>query len=113
MSEEQPDIEEIGIGWDANTYETNPAYRQLYDERVAKHRASKKGICTNCLVRPATHNWVGEGGFMSYIHGMFVRWCELCVVSTQVEACRKSVNELPKLEARLEELKKLDVPPVE
>jgi hypothetical protein len=62
-------------------------------------------LCASCLQRPATMNWTGEGGTLAFVHGMYQRWCELCVVSAQVAYALKSQDGLPALKARLAELR--------
>jgi len=62
-------------------------------------------LCQSCLQRPATMNWTGQGGTLAFVHGMFQRWCELCVVSAQVAYALKIQDGLPALKARLAELR--------
>jgi hypothetical protein len=63
-------------------------------------------ICSNCHKRKATENWVGDGGWMAYSHGMYSRWCKICVLEAQIASIRKSMNRLPTLEAKLKKLKR-------
>lgn len=62
--------------------------------------------CQQCGERPATENWVGEGGYLALSHGLYRRWCERCVVVAQLEHARKTVAAIPDLETRLRELEK-------
>jgi hypothetical protein len=62
-------------------------------------------LCQNCGKRPATENWVGEGGTLAYVHGHYQRWCERCCIEAQLDNARKAAERIPELEKRLEELK--------
>ena len=61
-------------------------------------------LCANCKIRPATLDWVGEGGTLAYVHGMSVRWCERCAVEAQLAYAEKLASEIPVLRARLQVL---------
>jgi len=60
--------------------------------------------CQNCGKRPATGEWVGDGGTLGYVHGMYAWWCDLCMVNAQIEYAEKIAAKLPGLRARREEL---------
>ncbi len=61
-------------------------------------------MCANCKQRPGTKKWVGEGGALALSHGFYAMWCEVCVLTAQLEHARSRVAEIPKMEARLAEL---------
>jgi hypothetical protein len=58
-------------------------------------------LCRNCEERPATENWVGEGGIMAYAHGAYTRWCKRCCLEGALKHCRESAARIPELEAQL------------
>lgn len=60
--------------------------------------------CANCGKRPGTISWVGEGGVLDYVHGMYQMWCELCTVEASIEYVVKQMERLPGLRKRLAEL---------
>jgi len=60
-------------------------------------------LCPNCGRRPASENWVGEGGMLDYVHGFYQRWCKLCCLKAQLEYARKQVERIPDLEKQLAE----------
>lgn len=62
--------------------------------------------CKNCGVRPATIEWVGEGGALASVHGMGVPWCEVCATEAQLAHARHMASIIPELEQRLAELTK-------
>lgn len=64
-----------------------------------------KDICQNCNKRPATTNWVGEGGTMAYVHGMYQRWCDYCATKEQLKYCKKMARAIPRLEKKFKKLK--------
>lgn len=68
---------------------------------------AKGSTCQNCKQRPATHNWIGDGGALALSHGFASRWCEFCVVTAQLAHARTVVDSIPALEARRLELGKL------
>lgn len=61
-------------------------------------------ICQRCQQRPATLNWVADGGVMAYVHGMTQRWCERCAVSEQLVYATKIAATIPNLKERLRQL---------
>lgn len=61
-------------------------------------------ICAKCGKRPGTLDWVGEGGALAYVHGMSVRWCELCATTEQLKYARARATEIPLLEKRVRDL---------
>jgi hypothetical protein len=66
--------------------------------------AAKKELCQNCQEREATENWTGEGGTLAYVHGMYDRWCRVCVLRAQIAHIREANTRLPELEAELANL---------
>jgi len=76
--------------------ETRPDFTSL-DARL-------KGNCTKCLARPGTHNWVGQGDALSYIHGLYEKWCEICVLEAQIKHAKERAAELPAMEEKLKAL---------
>ena len=64
---------------------------------------SLEDLCQNCKHRLATENWVGEGGMIGYIHGMYARWCKVCVLEKQCKHIRDSIALLGQLEKELRE----------
>jgi hypothetical protein len=62
------------------------------------------GLCESCGQRDATIAWIGEGSSLDYVHGDFERWCELCVVTAQLDYAKAIVTKIPKLKAKLKEL---------
>jgi hypothetical protein len=62
------------------------------------------GKCVNCKERPATLDWVGDGGVLAYTHGMSVRWCEVCATRAQLEHAQAAAQRIPELETKLRTL---------
>ena len=62
------------------------------------------GTCQNCGKRPGTTKWVGEGGTMALIHGMYSWWCGICCVEAQLDYARKQAALIPEREAELAKL---------
>ena len=62
------------------------------------------GMCRKCGERKAVLDWVNEGGALAFVHGLSMRWCELCAVTAQLEHARKMAANIPTLEAKLAEL---------
>ena len=60
--------------------------------------------CKNCGTRPATTNWVGEGGILDDVHGMSQRWCDYCATRGQLVHCKKMARRIPILEKKLKSL---------
>lgn len=65
---------------------------------------AKDRLCANCLTRPAAEQWVGEGGYLAYSHGMSSWWCTLCVAKASLEYARKQAERIPTLEAEVARL---------
>jgi hypothetical protein len=61
-------------------------------------------MCANCGERPGTLQWVGEGGVMALVHGMYQMWCELCAARAQLDYSREQATRVADLEARVAEL---------
>jgi hypothetical protein len=64
----------------------------------------EKMVCQNCNCREATENWVGEGGDLAYVHGMFYKWCKICCVEAQLKHARERAESIPVLEKELNDL---------
>ena len=60
--------------------------------------AAPAGQCQRCQQRPATQWWC-PGGALALAHGMAAAWCELCVVTEQLQHCREAAARIPELEA--------------
>ena len=62
-------------------------------------------ICQKCKKREATTKWVGEGGVVDFIHGMYQEWCGICCLEAQIAYAEKHKNDLKKLKEKLKKLK--------
>lgn len=60
--------------------------------------------CQNCGQRPGTEKWVGNGGVMDLVHGMYSMRCKICVLKAQLEHAYKTAAGIPDLEKELSEL---------
>lgn len=60
--------------------------------------------CANCHVREGTIKWVGDGGSMALVHGVYTLWCERCVVAVQLAHAEERAALIPELRAKLEAL---------
>ena len=60
-----------------------------------------KELCANCQSRPAEIDWVGEGGTLAWVHGMFSRWCLRCATEAQLKHARETAARIPELEQKL------------
>ena len=69
--------------------------KQISENRV-------KGLCENCHKRPATEDWTGEGGILAFVHGMYSRWCSVCVLRTQIKFAYERKDTIPQLEKELQ-----------
>lgn len=67
-------------------------------------------LCANCQQRQATLNWVGEGGTLGFVHGMYQRWCEVCATTAQLKYAREQAAMIPALELKLAGLGVSDPP---
>lgn len=56
-------------------------------------------VCPNCRKRPGTKPW---GDALAMTHGFEVRWCEVCVYSTQLKHAQERAKLIPALERKLE-----------
>ncbi len=65
---------------------------------------SPRDVCVHCRERPATMDWVGDGGIMAHIHGISVRWCDYCAVEAQLVYAKARAAEVADLERRFREL---------
>lgn len=61
------------------------------------------GLCGNCHERQGTEPWVGEGGTLAYVHGMFSMWCKRCTLKAQIEHSEACAARLPALREQLEQ----------
>lgn len=61
-------------------------------------------LCAKCGEREGTMDFVAEGGVLAYVHGMYQRWCRLCVVREQLAYAKARAADIPSLEAELAEL---------
>jgi hypothetical protein len=68
--------------------------------------AVPKVKCAKCGKREGTTGWVGTSGILAWTHGMYERWCEICILEAQLEYARERATKIPEMEKRLEELKK-------
>lgn len=55
--------------------------------------------CQNCKEREGTEIW--SEGSIAYVHGMYQRWCKVCVLSAQLEHAEKAVARIPELKKQL------------
>lgn len=79
--------------------------REEEDEYIRDSFVPKEGQpCGNCKTRPGTVQWVGDGGVMGLIHGMYDFWCEICCTEAQLKNARDSAARIPELEKKLKEL---------
>lgn len=62
--------------------------------------------CQKCHKREATIKWVGTGGVLDYVHGMYEEWCELCALKAQYEHAKKHRNDFQTLRKIYESQKK-------
>jgi len=60
-------------------------------------KASFGELCQNCHKREATVDWVGEGGVLDWTHGLYKKWCKVCVLEAQLKYARKIARNIPKL----------------
>lgn len=58
-------------------------------------------LCTVCGLRPGTEKWVGEGGVLGLVHGMYSMRCQVCVLEEQLAYARGRAAAIPQLEADL------------
>ena len=65
----------------------------------------EKPLCQHCHKRPATIQWVGDGGMLAFTHGMYENWCDFCATTEQLKAARRSAKHIPRLEKKLKKLK--------
>lgn len=65
---------------------------------------TESGLCAKCGERPATVDWVCDGGVLAWARGMSVRRCERCSLEEQLEHARKMAAKIPEIEARLRDL---------
>jgi protein-arginine kinase activator protein McsA len=56
--------------------------------------------CQHCHKREATVHWVGEGGVLDFVHGMYEEWCEICSLEAQLAHAKKHKNDLQILRKR-------------
>ena len=73
-----------------------------------KHVKNLKMKCQHCHAREATDNYVGEGGVLAFTHGMYQRWCRICVLEVQLEYAEKIAKNIPKLKKELQKGVRID-----
>jgi len=61
-------------------------------------------LCANCNNREGTICWIGDGGALAYVHGMYSMWCELCATIANLDYAKKQANLIPELEKKIKEL---------
>lgn len=93
---EQPGQDSIQTGSDDDYMAVENMPREV--------KALLEGMCSKCGTRKAVLDWVNDGGALAYVHGLSMRWCELCAVETQLEHARKQAARIPELEAALKAL---------
>lgn len=59
-------------------------------------------LCDNCHEREGTMRW---GDALAMTHGFVQMWCEVCVLTKQIEHAEERAALLPELRARLEALR--------
>jgi len=59
--------------------------------------------CEKCGRRQATIKWVGEGGIMAFVHGMYHDWCEKCALEAKIKYAEEHQGDLQKLRKELKE----------
>ena len=60
--------------------------------------------CSKCKTRVSTIQWVGDGGFIAGIHGMWTPYCEHCALEDQLAFARERAAAIPEIERKLKEL---------
>lgn len=61
--------------------------------------------CQHCNKHKGTQNWVGEGGFLEFSHGMYQVWCQCCILKAQLKYAKKRADQVQILEQKLKKLK--------
>lgn len=62
-------------------------------------------ICAKCGLCPGTEIWVGEGGTLAYVHGIYTpHWCLICVTTEQLLHAQKVAATVPELQKKLQTL---------
>lgn len=59
----------------------------------------KDNLCGRCHLREATQNF-SEGPF-AFIHSVYVRYCDICVLEEQLLYAQKAAARIPELEGLL------------
>lgn len=74
-------------------------------------RAIPEGtMCENCDQRLATSRWIGDSGTLAITRSyMQTLWCEICVLSAQVEHAEECAEKLPAMRERLAAARVADV----
>ena len=65
-------------------------------------KPSKSSMCQHCHNRKATIQWIGTGGIMDALHGMFEMWCERCTLEAQITYAEEHKSDLERLKKELE-----------
>lgn len=58
---------------------------------------SDAGLCLNCGKRPGTVRWVGDGGAIALVHGMYSMWCPRCCAREQLRHAIGAARRIPRL----------------
>jgi hypothetical protein len=58
-------------------------------------------LCQHCGCRPATLDWVGDGGALAYVHGMSQRWCDYCAIEAQLAYAIQQASTVEVLRSKL------------
>jgi len=61
-------------------------------------------MCQNCHKRKTTVTYVGEGGMLDFIHGMYERLCKHCCLEKQIKYAEKHKNDLKRFKKELKDL---------
>lgn len=63
--------------------------------------------CAVCGIREGTHRW---GDTLAMTHGTWEMWCEVCVVTKQLEHAENRAALIPELRARMTALTQAALP---
>ena len=53
--------------------------------------------CAHCTKHEATIKWVGEGGFMAFVHGHYEEICSCCSIRAQLAHASAMAARIPEL----------------
>ena len=57
-------------------------------------------VCQNCGADRPLRDFA-EGGTMAWVHGVYARWCEVCILTRMLEFARERAAAIPELEKKL------------